>query len=69
MMHRWKALILLYLGGYVGQSHDYISERNQPMYTQNGWWFLSSGGAYPPVFTVGTLGSSLLWSISQVDTL
>ena len=22
------------------------------MYTQNGWWFLSSGGAYPPVFTV-----------------
>ena len=22
------------------------------MYTLNGWWFLSSGGAYPPVFTV-----------------
>ena len=22
------------------------------MYTQNGWWFLSSGGAYPPVFMV-----------------
>ena len=54
MMHRWKALILLYLGGYVVQSHDYISERNRPMYTQNGWWFLSSGGAYPPVFTVVT---------------
>ena len=25
------------------------------MYTQNGWWFLSSGGAYPPVFTVELL--------------
>ena len=25
------------------------------MYTQNGWWFLSSGGSYPPVFTIGTL--------------
>ena len=25
------------------------------MYTLNGWWFLSSGGAYPPVFTVGSL--------------
>ena len=23
------------------------------MYTLNGWWFLSSGGSYPPVFTVG----------------
>ena len=22
------------------------------MYTLNGWWFLSSGGAYPLVFTV-----------------
>ena len=22
------------------------------MYTLNGWWFLSSGGSYPPVFTV-----------------
>ena len=22
------------------------------MYTLNGWWFLSSSGAYPPVFTV-----------------
>ena len=22
------------------------------MYMLNGWWFLSSGGAYPPVFTV-----------------
>ena len=22
------------------------------MYTLNGWWFLSSGGAYPPVFMV-----------------
>ena len=52
MMHRWKALILLFWGVYVVQSHDYISERNLPMYTLNGWWFLSSGGAYPPVFTV-----------------
>ena len=26
------------------------------MYTLNGWWFLSSGGAYPPVFTVGRHG-------------
>ena len=24
------------------------------MYTLNGWWFLSSGGSYPPVFTVET---------------
>ena len=24
------------------------------MYTLNGWWFLSSGGSYPPVFTVGS---------------
>ena len=24
------------------------------MYTLNGWWFLSSGGSYPPVFTVDT---------------
>ena len=24
------------------------------MYTLNGWWFLSSGGSYPPVFTVVT---------------
>ena len=23
------------------------------MYMLNGWWFLSSGGSYPPVFTVG----------------
>ena len=22
------------------------------MYTLNGWWFLSSGGSYPPVFMV-----------------
>ena len=22
------------------------------MYTLNGWWFLSSSGAYPPVFMV-----------------
>ena len=22
------------------------------MYMLNGWWFLSSGGSYPPVFTV-----------------
>ena len=22
------------------------------MFTLNGWWFLSSGGSYPPVFTV-----------------
>ena len=22
------------------------------MNTLNGWWFLSSGGSYPPVFTV-----------------
>ena len=22
------------------------------MYTLNGWWFLSSSGSYPPVFTV-----------------
>ena len=37
------------------------------MYTLNGWWFLSSSGSYPPVFTVvgyrrivgclGTMGS------------
>ena len=26
------------------------------MYTLNGWWFLSSGGSYPPVFTVVFLG-------------
>ena len=25
------------------------------MYMLNGWWFLSSSGAYPPVFTVGSL--------------
>ena len=25
------------------------------MYTLNGWWFLSSGGSYPPVFTVDKL--------------
>ena len=25
------------------------------MYTLNGWCFLSSGGAYPPVFTVDTI--------------
>ena len=25
------------------------------MYTLNGWWFLSSSGAYPPVFTVGVI--------------
>ena len=24
------------------------------MYMLNGWWFLSSGGAYPLVFTVGS---------------
>ena len=24
------------------------------MYTLNGWWFLSSGGSYPPVFMVAT---------------
>ena len=29
------------------------------MYTLNGWWFLSSGGSYPPVFTVGKLKSYL----------
>ena len=23
------------------------------MYMLNGWWFLSSGGSYPPVFMVG----------------
>ena len=26
------------------------------MYTLNGWWFLSSGGSYPPVFMVGAIG-------------
>ena len=25
------------------------------MYMLNGWWFLSSGGSYPLVFTVVTL--------------
>ena len=25
------------------------------MYTLNGWWFLSSGGSYPPVFMVVSL--------------
>ena len=25
------------------------------MYMLNGWWFLSSGGSYPPVFTVAGL--------------
>ena len=24
------------------------------MYMLNGWWFLSSSGSYPPVFTVDT---------------
>ena len=27
------------------------------MYMLNGWWFLSSGGAYPPVFTVIALAT------------
>ena len=39
------------------------------MYTLNGWWFLSSGGSYPPVFMVdlqykhrelSTIGMSLI---------
>ena len=25
------------------------------MYMLNGWWFLSSGGSYPPVFMVGVM--------------
>ena len=46
-MHRWKALILLYLGVYVVQSHDYISERNTNVHAKwvvvlIFWWFLSS---------------------------
>ena len=28
------------------------------MYTLNGWWFLSSGGSYPPVFMVATAWST-----------
>ena len=47
-----EALILHYLRVYVVQSHDYISERSCPMYMLNGWWFLSSSGSYPLVFTV-----------------
>ena len=30
------------------------------MYMLNGWWFLSSGGSYPPVFTVVLTMSSLI---------
>ena len=29
------------------------------MYTLNGWWFLSSGGAYPPVFMVGVSNKTM----------
>ena len=35
------------------------------MYTLDGWWFLSSGGPYPPVFTVEfdfTAGKLDCWS-------
>ena len=30
------------------------------MYTLNGWWFLSSGGSYPPVFTVAVPRAQLV---------
>ena len=29
------------------------------MYTLNGWWFLSSGGSYPLVFTVVVMSNAM----------
>ena len=34
------------------------------MYMLNGWWFLSSGGSYPPVFTVGIFKQELQHLVS-----
>ena len=36
------------------------------MYMLNGWWFLSSGGSYPPVFTVAFWLSLLLYPIVKL---
>ena len=37
------------------------------MYTLNGWWFLSSGGAYPPVFTVDLLVIEIGWIVLEIQ--
>ena len=37
------------------------------MYMLNGWWFLSSGGAYPPVFTVAV--DNGCWKEGKTTTL
>ena len=39
------------------------------MYTLNGWWFLSSGGSYPQVFTVVPVLHAVASSVLEIEAV